>query len=65
MVDRIKSLASQKNLSIRQVEVACGIGTRTIYKWDKTKPSASNLKKVADFLGTTMEFLMEVEKNDN
>ncbi len=64
MVDRIKALASQKNLSIRQVEIACGIGTRTIYRWDKAKPSASNLKKVADFLGTTMEYLME-EDHDN
>ena len=65
LVDKIKALAAQKNLTIMQLEKACGIGKRTIYRWDKTKPSANSLKKVADYLGTTMESLMEVENHDN
>ena len=52
-------------MSIRQLGAACGFGKRSIYRWDRNIPSVDKVRKVADYLGTTVEELLEEESHDN
>lgn len=58
MVSKIREIAKAKGLTIKQVEEQCGIGKKSIYDWDKNRPSVDKVKRVADLLGTTMEDLI-------
>ena len=55
--ERIKELAKKKKLSLVEVNDKAGLGTRSIYHWNKTQPSNSNLAAVAKVLGTTTDYL--------
>lgn len=61
----IKKIADEKGLSIYRVEKEAKLSNGTIGKWGKTanqKPTAENLKKVAEYLGVSMEELLKEEK---
>ena len=55
--ERIKELAKQKKISLVEINDKAGLGTRSIYHWNKTQPSNSNLAAVAKVLGTTTDYL--------
>ena len=61
MIDKIRQLAKERGLTIMQVEEKCDIGSRSIYNWDKNKPSVDKVKRVADFFGTTVDELIKEE----
>lgn len=55
--ERIKDLASKKNISIRELENRLGFSNGTLRQWkDSTK--SSSLEKVADFFGVTTDYLL-------
>lgn len=58
--DKINSLASKKNYSIRQLEIKCELGNGTIGKW-KANPNATieSLCKVAKELEVDINELLE------
>lgn len=58
MVDRISALTREKGLSISALEKAVGLGNGIIGKWKKQSPSCDKLKLVADYLNTTIDFLL-------
>lgn len=58
MLDKIKNLCQNKGVSIPELEKACGLGTRTIYRWDITKPAVDKVKAVADYFGCTIDDLV-------
>lgn len=55
----IKSIADAKKISIRKIEKETGIVLGSIYHWDEIKPSVDKVAKVAKYLGTTVEKLIE------
>ena len=55
--ERIKELSKKHGLSLIEVNDKAGLGTRSIYHWNKTNPSTNNLKAVADVLHTTTDYL--------
>lgn len=57
MVERIRSLCTQRKLTIRSLETALGFANNTIAKWDVNRPSVDRAVAVADFFGVTVEFL--------
>lgn len=60
--DRIKKIAREKNMSIREIEINTGLSGGSIAKWNKSSPSVDNFKKVARYLGVDVnEFLKEKE----
>ncbi len=63
--ERIKKLAKQKHLSLVEINDKAGLGTRTIYHWNKTKPNNDNLKSVAKVLGTTTDYLNGLTNDPN
>lgn len=64
MVDRICELAQKKGLSIAALEKAVGLSNGIIGKWKKQSPSCDKLKLVADYLNTTIDYLLTGIKNE-
>ena len=58
MVNRIKELAKEKSVSISTIEKSVGLGNGIIGKWKKQNPSCEKLKLVADYLNTTIDYLL-------
>lgn len=58
MIDKIKTLAKEQGLTVSEVERKAGISHGAIGKWDKSKPLAENLQKVASVLGVKFEDLL-------
>lgn len=55
--ERIKDLASENNISIRELENRLGFSNGTLRQWkDSTK--SSSLEKVADFFQVTIDYLL-------
>lgn len=61
LYERIKSISEEKALSIYKIERDLDFSNGTISKWNKSMPSAKNLKKVADYLGVEMEELLKTK----
>lgn len=59
MYDKIRTLAREKGTSIPKIEKACGLSNGSISKWNESSPKVENLKKVADHLGVTLDFLTQ------
>lgn len=57
IVDRIKLLATAQNTSIKRIERDCEIGNATIRRWDVNSPSLENVKKVANHLHSSIDYL--------
>lgn len=58
LYQNIKTLAKSKNISIVQLERDCEITPRYMCKWDKITPKLQTILKVANYLGTTVEELI-------
>lgn len=59
--DRVKALAKKQNVSIRKIEIDCGFSQGSVCKWNEVSPSAEKVKKVADYLKTSVD---EILKSD-
>ena len=62
--EKVKRLAKDKGVSINQIEKELDFSVSTISKWNKSNPTSEKLKKVADYFGVTMEYLLEDEKQE-
>ncbi|PCH13852.1 hypothetical protein A9Y57_00120 [Streptococcus parauberis] len=56
--DKIRALASRKNVSIYRIEKDLELSNGSIRKWNDSKPSVSTMKKVADYLGASIDDLL-------
>ena len=61
LYERIKCISEEKALSIYKIERDLEFSNGTISKWNKSMPSAKNLKKVADYLGVGMGELLKTK----
>lgn len=59
MYNKIRKLAKEKGISIPELEKQAGISHGAISKWEKSKPLAENLQKVAVVLGVSIEDLLK------
>lgn len=59
--DKVKALAKKQNVSIRKIEIDCGFSQGSVCKWNEVSPSAEKVKKVADYLKTSVD---EILKSD-
>ena len=64
MVDRICELARNEGLSIAALEKAVGLSNGIIGKWKKQSPSCDKLKLIADYLNTTIDYLLTGISNE-
>lgn len=64
IVANIKKIASEKNLTIKQIGKGSGVGENAIYRWDKQNPNLSSLKKVSNYLDIPIDELLENDKQE-
>jgi len=63
LTDKIKHVAEQKGETFASLERLLDFGQGTIRKWDSSNPSSDKLKKVANFLGVSVDWLLSDEDN--
>lgn len=61
---RIKELATEKNISIREVESTLNLANGTLNKW-KERANTEKLQKVADYFGVTVDYLLGNDKSSS
>lgn len=64
-IDRIKEICVGRGIAISRLERDCGFSNGYIRGMKEGKMSAERLKKVADYLGVTSEYLLTGEPQDN
>lgn len=52
--DKIIELCNERGISISKLEEECGVGHATIRKWDRSAPTITTVKKVADYFGISL-----------
>ena len=57
--ENIKRLCEERGITVHRAEVEAGLPNCTIPKWVKSSPTIENLKKVADYLGVGVDYLLE------
>lgn len=60
--DKVKMLAFENGVSINKLEKELGFSSASISKWNNSNPTSKKLKKVADYFGVSMEYLLEDTK---
>lgn len=59
ILDNIKALCEQNNMTISRLEKECGFGNATIRMWENSDPGAKKLKVVADYFNVTVDQLLK------
>lgn len=57
--NKIKELANQENITIKDLEIKLEFANGTIGKWKKHMPKADKLYKVAKYFKIKMEYFFE------
>lgn len=58
LVNRIKQLCSQRDLSLHRLEMIVGFSKSSISKWDVNTPSADKVQRVADYFDVSVDYLL-------
>lgn len=58
LLERIKKLAKDRDVSIYQLEEEINIGRNTIYQWNKRTPSSDKLEAVANYFNVSVDYLL-------
>ena len=58
LVNTIRALAKDRDMSMNKLEQTLGFASGTINKWDDNIPSVLKVKAVADFFGVTVDQLL-------
>ncbi len=58
LVQRIKELANEKNITFAELERKIEISNGQIRRWDSVSPKSDNLQKVADYFGVSVDYLL-------
>lgn len=64
MLEKIKELCQQRGITLTQLEQECGLSNKALYRWDEQTPSVDRVKRVADRLGVTVDYLLSDEEYD-
>jgi transcriptional regulator with XRE-family HTH domain len=59
LLDNVKRLCNEKGISVPKVEKALEFGRGAIYQWDKHSPSIKNVEAVAQYLGVSVQRLID------
>ena len=58
LVDKIRALAKERNMSLPDLELRVGLGNGTISRWKNSSPNTDKLSKVADELRVSIDYLL-------
>ena len=57
LLEKIKVLCSQRNITVSELERILEFGNGTMHKWGKSQPSADKVLKVAEYFGVSLDYL--------
>lgn len=59
--EKVVHLCDQNSISIKQLEICCGIGNGTIGKWKESggNPTVSTLEKIATYFDIPVAYFFE------
>lgn len=60
--EQILALCKERRVSIARLERECGLGNATIRGWEKSSPTVEKLKRVADYFGVTVDYLLTAKE---
>lgn len=63
IAERIKDLARERGVSVRQMLSDVGLGFNTMANMRHSVPKADNLAKIADYLSCSVDYLLD--RTDN
>lgn len=58
IAEKIKALAKEQNVSMKQLLVDVGLGFNTMSNMKTSMPKADNLAKIADYLDCSVDYLL-------
>ena len=58
LFERTKEIASKRGMSLQEVAKKANLGVNSIYRWKERNPTTSNITKVADVLGVSVDYLL-------
>lgn len=58
LLQKVRYLCEQRKTNVSTLEKELGFGNGTIRKWAKAYPSADKLKKIANYFGVTVDYLL-------
>ena len=64
LFDRVRCLCEEKGVTISGLEKICGLSNATIRRWNVVDPSISNVARVADEFGVSIDYLMGREPDN-
>lgn len=64
IVENVKKLCLDKGITMYRLEKEIGITANLIPKWNRCSPSVDKLKKVADYFGVTLDYLVTEHKGE-
>lgn len=62
LYDNVKKLCEEKGVSILSLEKALGFPRSSICKWNENEPGIRKVQKVADYLGVSIEELLDEDE---
>lgn len=62
LYEKIKELASAKNISISRLEEELGFANASLKRWRSSNPGADKLAKVADYFHVSVDYLLGREE---
>ena len=62
LVEKVRALARQRDLSLPQLEQELGLGNGTISRWRSSSPNTEKLQKIADYFQVSMDYLLGREQ---
>lgn len=65
LYEKIKELAAQKHVSIRQIEEHLGYGNGTIRRWSKQTPGVDKVTAVAKYFNVSIDYLLGHEEKSS
>lgn len=58
LLNRVKELANERNMTIAELERKLDFGQGSISKWNKQSPSSERLQKAADYFDVSTDYLL-------
>lgn len=59
--ENVRARCQERGISIAKLEKECGLANATVRGWDHSSPKVETAKKVADYLGCTIDDLLKSE----